>query len=157
MKSPETKTKKLEKGEPEALRQVVAFRVGEETFGLEIGEVREVVEYREVTPVPRSPSFVAGIISLRGAILPVVDMRRRFGIPSSDPGPETVILVVEAKGRKVGLVADRMLDIYKVSGTQILKGKSRKSPVEEAYIREIVNFEDQVIILLAVESLIMVE
>jgi len=156
MKSPEIK-KKLEKGEPEVLRQIVAFRVGEETFGLEIGEVREVVEYREVTPVPRSPSFVAGITSLRGAILPVVDLRRRLGISSSDPGPETVILVVEAEGRKVGLVADRMLDIYKVSGRQILKGKSRKSTVEEAYIREIINLEDQVVILLAVESLIMVE
>jgi purine-binding chemotaxis protein CheW len=157
MRSAQAKTKAAVKAEPEVQRQIVAFRVGEETFGLEIGEVLEVVEYREITPVPRSPAFVAGIINLRGAILPVVDLRRRFGLEGTEPGPETVILVVEAEGRRVGLLADRILDIVKVGRGQALRGREKKSPVEEGFVREILKVEDQALILLAIEALIVAE
>jgi purine-binding chemotaxis protein CheW len=154
MKSPETKVKTAEKAESVALRQIVTFKVGEEVFGLEIGEVREVIEYREVTPVPRAPSFVAGIISLRGVILPVVDLRRRFGLEAAEPRPETVVLVLEVEGRHVGFIADKILDIFKVGREKTVKTKDRKSPVAEEYVREVLKVEDQAVILLRVEKLI---
>jgi purine-binding chemotaxis protein CheW len=154
MKFAETKTKTAESNEPEAQRQIVAFRVGEEVFGLEIGNVREVIEYREVTPVPRAPEFVAGIISLRGAILPVVDLRKRIGMEPTEPGPETVILVLEVDGRRVGLVADRILDILKAGPERALRTKERKGKVAQEYIREILKVEDRVVILLRVDKLI---
>jgi len=154
MKFAETKTKTAESNEPEAQRQIVAFRAGEEVFGLEIGNVREVIEYREVTPVPRAPEFVAGIISLRGAILPVVDLRKRIGVEPTEPGPETVILVLEVDGRRVGLVADRILDILKAGPERALRTKERKGAVAQEYIKEILKVEDQVVILLRVEKLI---
>jgi len=154
MKFAETKTKTAESNEPEAQRQIVAFRAGEEVFGLEIGNVREVIEYREVTPVPRAPEFVAGIISLRGAILPVVDLRKRIGMEPTEPGPETVILVLEVDGRRVGLVADRILDILKAGPERALRTKERKGKVAQEYIREILKVEDRVVILLRVDQLI---
>ncbi len=154
MKSAVTKTKTAEKAEPEAQRQIVAFRVGEEVFGLEIGEVREVVEYREVTPVPRAPEFVAGIISLRGAILPVVDLRKRIGMEPTDPGPETVILILEVEGRRVGLVADRILDILKAGPERTLRTRERKGAMAQEYVREILKVEDRVVILLRVDKLL---
>lgn len=154
MKSAETKTKTAESNEPEAQRQIVAFRAGEEVFGLEIGNVREVIEYREVTPVPRAPEFVAGIISLRGAILPVVDLRKRIGMEPTEPGPETVILVLEVDGRRVGLVADRILDILKAGPERALRTKERKGAVSQEYIQEILKVEDRVVILLRVDQLI---
>lgn len=154
MKSAETKTKTAESNEPEAQRQIVAFRAGEEVFGLEIGNVREVIEYREVTPVPRAPEFVAGIISLRGAILPVVDLRKRIGMEPTEPGPETVILVLEVDGRRVGLVADRILDILKAGPERALRTKERKGKVAQEYIQEILKVEDRVVILLRVDQLI---
>lgn len=154
MKSAETKTKTAESNEPEVQRQIVAFRVGEEVFGLEIGNVREVIEYREVTPVPRAPEFVAGIISLRGAILPVVDLRKRIGMEPTEPGPETVILVLEVDGRRVGLVADRILDILKAGPERALRTKERKGAVAQEYIQEILKVEDRVVILLRVDKLI---
>jgi purine-binding chemotaxis protein CheW len=154
MKFAETKTKTAESNEPEAQRQIVAFRVGEEVFGLEIGNVREVIEYREVTPVPRAPEFVAGIISLRGAILPVVDLRKRIGVEPTEPGPETVILVLEVDGRRVGLVADRILDILKAGPERALRTKERKGAVAQEYIQEILKVEDRVVILLRVDKLI---
>jgi purine-binding chemotaxis protein CheW len=154
MKFAETKTKTAESNEPEAQRQIVAFRVGEEVFGLEIGNVREVIEYREVTPVPRAPEFVAGIISLRGAILPVVDLRKRIGMEPTEPGPETVILVLEVDGRRVGLVADRILDILKAGPERALRTKERKGAVAQEYIQEILKVEDRVVILLRVDKLI---
>jgi len=154
MKFAETKTKTAESNEPEAQRQIVAFRAGEEVFGLEIGNVREVIEYREVTPVPRAPEFVAGIISLRGAILPVVDLRKRIGMESTEPGPETVILVLEVDGRRVGLVADRILDILKAGPERALRTKERKGAVAQEYIQEILKVEDRVVILLRVDKLI---
>jgi len=154
MKSAETKTKTAESNEPEVQRQIVAFRVGEEVFGLEIGNVREVIEYREVTPVPRAPEFVAGIISLRGAILPVVDLRKRIGMEPTEPGPETVILVLEVDGRRVGLVADRILDILKAGPERALRTKEQKGAVAQEYIQEILKVEDRVVILLRVDQLI---
>jgi len=154
MKFAETKTKTAESNEPEAQRQIVAFRAGEEVFGLEIGNVREVIEYREVTPVPRAPEFVAGIISLRGAILPVVDLRKRIGMEPTEPGPETVILVLEVDGRRVGLVADRILDILKAGPERALRTKERKGKVAQEYIQEILKVEDRVVILLRVDKLI---
>jgi purine-binding chemotaxis protein CheW len=154
MKFAETKTKTAESNEPEAQRQIVAFRAGEEVFGLEIGNVREVIEYREVTPVPRAPEFVAGIISLRGAILPVVDLRKRIGMEPTEPGPETVILVLEVDGRRVGLVADRILDILKAGPERALRTKERKGKVAQEYIQEILKVEDRVVILLRVDQLI---
>jgi purine-binding chemotaxis protein CheW len=154
MKFAETKTKTAESNEPEAQRQIVAFRAGEEVFGLEIGNVREVIEYREVTPVPRAPEFVAGIISLRGAILPVVDLRKRIGMEPTEPGPETVILVLEVDGRRVGLVADRILDILKAGPERALRTKERKGAVAQEYIQEILKVEDRVVILLRVDQLI---
>ena len=154
MKFAETKTKTAESNEPEVQRQIVAFRVGEEVFGLEIGKVREVIEYREVTPVPRAPEFVAGIISLRGAILPVVDLRKRIGVEPTEPGPETVILVLEVDGRRVGLVADRILDIFKAGPERALRTKERKGAVAQEYIQEILKVEDRVVILLRVDKLI---
>jgi len=154
MKFAETKTKTAESNEPEAQRQIVTFRVGEEVFGLEIGKVREVIEYREVTPVPRAPEFVAGIISLRGAILPVVDLRKRIGMEPTEPGPETVILVLEVDGRRVGLVADRILDILKAGPERALRTKERKGAVAQEYIQEILKVEDRVVILLRVDKLI---
>ena len=132
----------------------MAFRAGEEVFGLEIGNVREVIEYREVTPVPRAPEFVAGIISLRGAILPVVDLRKRIGMEPTEPGPETVILVLEVDGRRVGLVADRILDILKAGPERALRTKERKGKVAQEYIQEILKVEDRVVILLRVDQLI---
>ncbi len=154
MKFAETKTKTAESKESEAQRQIVAFRVGEEVFGLEIGNVREVIEYREVTPVPRAPEFVAGIISLRGAILPVVDLRKRIGVEPTEPGPETVILVLEVDGRRVGLVADQILDILKAGPERALRTKERKGAVAQEYIQEILKVEDRVVILLRVDKLI---
>lgn len=154
MKFAETKTKTAESNEPEVQRQIMTFRVGEEVFGLEIGNVREVIEYREVTPVPRAPEFVAGIISLRGAILPVVDLRKRIGMEPTEPGPETVILVLEVDGRRVGLVADRILDILKAGPERALRTKERKGSVAQEYIQEILKVEDRVVILLRVDQLI---
>jgi purine-binding chemotaxis protein CheW len=154
MKSAETKTKTTESREPEVQRQIVAFRVGEEVFGLEIGNVREVIEYREVTPVPRAPEFVAGIISLRGTILPVVDLRKRIGMEPTEPGPETVILVLEVDGRRVGLVADRILDILKAGPERALRTKERRGAAAQEYIQEILKMEDRVVILLRVDKLI---
>lgn len=154
MKSVEAKTKTLERAGPEAQKQVVAFRVGEEVFGLEIGEVREVIEYREVTPVPRAPEFVAGIISLRGTILPLIDLRIRFGMEPTEPGPETMILVVDLEGRQVGLLADRILDILKVSAGQALRTQERKGPTARDYVREMLKLEDRVVILLRMDRLI---
>ncbi len=154
MKFAETKTKTAESNEPEVQRQIVAFRVGEEVFGLEIGNVREVIEYREVTPVPRAPEFVAGIISLRGTILPVVDLRKRIGMEPTEPSPETVILVLEVDGRRVGLVADRILDILKAGPERALRTKERRGAAAQEYIQEVLKVEDRVVILLRVDKLI---
>ena len=87
--------------------QIVGFRIGSETYGVRIGSVREIVRVPEITSVPSAPDLVEGVINLRGKIIPVMDLRKRFGSATVQPDKKNRILVVELENKLVGL--DRQL------------------------------------------------
>src|SRR6267378_4704839 len=86
--------------------QVVGFRIGDETFGVKIGSVREIVRVPEITSVPNAPDTIEGVINLRGKIIPVMDLRKRFGHAEIQPDKKNRILVVELQGKLVGLIVN---------------------------------------------------
>lgn len=99
--------------------QIVGFRVGRETFGVPISLVHEIVRLPDITAVPEAPDYVEGVINLRGKIISVIDLRKRFGERQITPNKKNRILVVEVDGKMVGLIVDAASEVLKVPETEI--------------------------------------
>ena len=99
--------------------QIVGFRIGRETFGVRISHVHEIVRVPEITAVPESPDYVEGVINLRGKIISVVDLRKRFGEKQITNSRKNRILVVEVENKMVGLIVDAASEVMKIPETEI--------------------------------------
>lgn len=99
--------------------QVVAFRIGSETFGVRISHVREIVRIPQITFVPHAPDYLEGVINLRGKIIPVMDLRKRFGQADVQPDKKNRILVVELDGKLVGLIVNSASEVLKIPPSEI--------------------------------------
>lgn len=97
--------------------EFVAFRVGSQEFCVDIMCVREIRGWTVATPLPHAPDFVRGVINLRGAVLPIVDLASRFGLPDTEPTPRSVIIVVQINKQVVGLLVDAVSDIFTTTGS----------------------------------------
>jgi purine-binding chemotaxis protein CheW len=98
---------------------IVGFRVGRETFGVPIALVREIVRVPEITAVPDAPDCIEGVINLRGRIISIVDLRKRFGARDVQPHKKNRILVAEAHGKLVGLVVDAASEVLKIPPSEV--------------------------------------
>lgn len=99
--------------------QIVGFRIGRETFGLPISMVREIVRVPAVTSVPNAPDYIEGVINLRGRIIPVVDLRKRFGEKVIEANKKNRIVVVELEGRTIGLMVHSASEVLKIPPSEI--------------------------------------
>src|SRR5260221_11419095 len=100
-------------------RQLVVFQLGAELYGVDIARVHEIIRLQTITRVPRAPSFVEGVINLRGKVIPVVDLRRRFGLPLADHTRATRTVVVEIGDQVVGIIVDSVSEVLRVSTATI--------------------------------------
>lgn len=128
--------------------QLVTFRLGQEQFGVPIGVVQEVVRLPEVTPVPQAPWFVEGVINLRGRIIPVIDMGKRFRLPNRPRTRKTRILIVEADGRLVGLIVDAVSSVVRLPANAIEAPPPMISGIGVDYITGVGKLGDQLLVLL---------
>lgn len=99
--------------------QVVGFRIGDETFGVPIAHVREIIRVPQITALPNAPEYVEGVINLRGKIISVIDLRKRFGDPNPQQGRKNRILVVELHSRVVGLIVNSASEVLKLPPSEI--------------------------------------
>jgi purine-binding chemotaxis protein CheW len=138
----------------ESEKQLVAFKVGREEFGVDVLRVEGVISMVEITRMPRAPEFVEGIINLRGQIISVVDLARRLGIEGSPEGPTTRIVVVESEDVKVGLIVDSPevihIDPEEIEPAPALAG----GELETTFIRGVVKLGDRLLILLDVDRVL---
>lgn len=100
-------------------KHIVGFRVGRETYGVPITALHEIVRVPEITAVPDAPHYLEGVINLRGKIVSVVDLRKRFGKPATELNRRCRILVVEHDGRLVGMIVDSATEVLKIPGNDI--------------------------------------
>src|SRR5580692_4288506 len=96
-------------------RELISFRIGTQEFCVDIMAVREIRGWTSATPIPHSPNYVRGVINLRGAVLPIVDLAARLGFAVSEPTARSVIIVAHIGDRTVGLLVDAVSDILTVS------------------------------------------
>lgn len=133
--------------------QVVVFELGGERYGLDIGTVYEIIRYQPITAVPNAPSFVEGVINLRGRIIPVVDLRGRFGLGAAAPTTASRIVVCEAAGHRVGLVVDAVTEVLMIPAEAVEATPDVAGGTETVYIRGIAKLGERLIILLDLEGL----
>ncbi len=99
--------------------EFISFATGNEQYGVAIMAVREIKEWSGVTQLPKQPDYMRGVLNLRGVMVPIIDLRCRFGQGLTEATPVHVVIVVHVDGKTVGLLADRVLDIISVEASQI--------------------------------------
>lgn len=134
--------------------QVVGFRIGNETFGVRIGSVREIVRVPEITSVPSAPDTVEGVINLRGKIIPVMDLRKRFGHVDIQPDKKNRILVVELQNKLIGLIVNAASEVLKIPPSEIEAPGSVFAEGESSYVTGVGKLKGRLIILLDVSKLL---
>ena len=134
--------------------QVVGFRIGNETFGGRIASVREIVRVPEITAVPSAPETVEGVINLRGKIIPVMDLRKRFGHVDLQPNKKNRILVVELDNKLVGLIVNAASEVLKIPPSDIEPPGTVFAEGESSYVTGVAKLKGRLIILLDVDKLL---
>ena len=126
-------------GTSEELLQLVSFTIGGEEFGVDILQVQEINRMLEVTHVPNAPEFVDGVINLRGKVIPIIDLRRRFGMPRKEHDKSTRIVVVELHGQVVGFVVDAVSEVLRIPRSVTEPPPSIVGGIHEEYILSLIH------------------
>lgn len=135
--------------------QVVVFQLAEQTYGVDIARVFEIIRMETITRVPRAPQFVEGVINLRGRIIPVIDLRRRFGLPNNEQTGASRIIIVEMNQMTVGMVVDAVLEVLRLPADSIEPPPSVINGIDSAYLRGIALWGERLIIMLDTEKVLM--
>jgi len=134
--------------------QVVGFRIGDETFGVRIGSVREIVRVPEITTVPNAQETIEGVINLRGKIIPVIDLRKHFGQSEIVADKKNRILVVELESKLVGLIVNSASEVLKIPPSEIESPGSVFADGESSYVTGVGKLKGRLIILLDISKLL---
>jgi purine-binding chemotaxis protein CheW len=133
-------------------RELIAFRVGDQEFCVNIMSVREIRGWTPATPMPHVPPYMLGVINLRGAVLPIVDFSARLGMKPAEPTVRHVIIVAQVSSQVVGLLVDAVSDILTVSGADIQPTPAIASEFERSFARGVLAIEGRMICLVELES-----
>ncbi|HBG15143.1 MAG TPA: chemotaxis protein CheW [Firmicutes bacterium] len=136
----------------EETTQLVIFKLGEEEFGVNILQVREIEKLDQgITRVPRAPHFVEGIINLRGDIIPIVDLRKRFGLTLPPVGYNSRVIIVEVGEALVGMLVDAVVEVLRIPVSAIEPPPSITKGVDSYFLAGVANIDDRLIVLLNLE------
>ena len=134
--------------------QLVTFHVGDEEFGVDILEVREINRMMDITRVPHAPEFVEGVINLRGQVIPVVDLRTRFRLGAVEHDKHTRIVVVELREMVVGFLVDSVSEVLRVPREHIEPPPPIVGSIGSEYLQGVIKLEDRLLILLDLHKLL---
>lgn len=134
--------------------QLVGFRIGRQTFALPISTVREIIRVREVTSIPDAPNYVEGVINLRGRIIPVIDLRKRFGAPVAEGDKKNRIVVVELEMRAIGLIVNSASEVLTFQPSEIEQPNNVFREGDLNYVTGVGKLKDRLVILLDVNRML---
>ncbi len=133
--------------------QLVVFRLANEEYGLPITKVQEINRLVPITKLPQTPSFMEGIINLRGRIIPIIDLRKRFGLAASDHTEDNRIIIVEVKGQTVGIIVDAVHEVVRLPQSNI-EPPPPAFILDGQYIHGVGKMENRLLILLNIDSIL---
>jgi purine-binding chemotaxis protein CheW len=141
----------------ESIDQLISFGVDSENYGVKIQSVKEVIKIREITKLPKAPSFVKGVINLRGDVIPVIDFRDKFGIEQKDYTEITRIIVVEVDQKSIGIVVDSVSHVIRISQEEITPPPPMIGGIAEEYLLGIGKKGEDLIILIDIEKILSIK
>jgi purine-binding chemotaxis protein CheW len=145
---------KANREEIEELEQYVTFLIGSEIYGVEVLKVREIIGMTDITYVPNSLDFMRGVINLRGTVVPVVDMRKKFKIEEREYDSFTVILIVEIKETLIGMIVDSVSDVIDIPVESIQDTPHFSANIDTDYIKSIGKAGENLVIILDVDKIL---
>lgn len=146
-----------QKKQDDELLQLVTFSIGEEEFGVNILKVQEINRTMEITKVPRAPAFVEGVINLRGKVIPIIDLRSRFGLASKPEDKDTRIIVIEINNVIVGFVVDAVSEVLRIPASTVEPPPPVVAGVESDYISAVGKLKDRLLIMLDLDKILTTE
>jgi purine-binding chemotaxis protein CheW len=134
--------------------QIVIFELASELFGLQIASVESIIKLQSITQVPHTPSFVEGVTNLRGNVLPVIDLRKRFGFDAKIVDKNSRVIVVNADKIKVGMIVDAVAEVQTISDQAVEPAPAITMTVDSNFITGIVKTANNLVILLNLGSVL---
>ena len=135
-------------------QQLVVFELAGEFYGINIAVVESIIKMQEITQLPQTPAYIKGVTNLRGTVLPVIDLRIRFGLETQKDTKQTRVIIVTMGNVKVGLMVDGVSEVLRISDESIEPLPPMVSSVNSDFLKGIVRLEDRLIILLEVERVL---
>lgn len=138
--------------------QLVIFRLADEEFGLEISQVKEIIRLQDITPMPKAPKFIEGVINLRGQIIAVMDLAKRLAVPQVERTEKTRIVIAEMEGETIGLIVDEVPEVLRMNEDMIDPAPEMfESQVHSEFIRGLGKYKERLIILLDVNKILNID
>lgn len=134
--------------------QWVTFRLEEETYGINVMQVQEVLRYSEIAPVPGAPEYVLGIINLRGNVVTVIDTRTRFGLPTTEVTDSTRVVIIEADKQVIGIMVDSVAEVVYLKKSDIDSAPNVGTEESAKFIQGVSNREGELLILVDLNKLL---
>jgi purine-binding chemotaxis protein CheW len=141
-------------GEGIGSMQLVSFRLAQEEYGIEITKVQEIILMGEITRVPQTPDYIKGLINLRNTVIPIVDLRLRFGLDQEPVGDETRIMVVNVQGKTIGIIVDAVSEVLRISGDQIAPPPPTVAGLGQEYLTGLVKLDKRLLIMLDIDKIL---
>ena len=138
----------------EATSEVLVFVLGREEYGVDILKVQEIRGYEKVTPIPAAPAYLKGVVNLRGIIVPVIDLRVKFGMPDPRYDAFTVVVILRLARRVIGVVVDGVSDVMALRAQDVKPAPQLGSVVESSFIEGLGTGGDRMVLLLDIEKLL---
>lgn len=137
--------------------QLVSFRLSQEEYGIEITKVQEIILMGEITRVPQTPEYIKGLINLRSTVIPIVDLRLRFGLAQEPTTDETRIMVVNVAGKIIGIIVDAVSEVLRIGKEQIAPPPPTVAGLGREYLTGLVKLEKRLLILLDIDKILSLE
>lgn len=134
--------------------QLVAFELGNEVYGVDIDRVQEIIRMTAITRLPKAPEFIVGVIDLRGRVIPVVDLKKRFGLPQGEGTRASRIVVFDTDGHTIGIVVDGVSEVLRVPAEAVEPPSPVVTTEESDYVRGIAKLDGRLIILLDLDRVL---
>ena len=133
--------------------QYLSFQLGTEEYGIDILRVQEIRAYEKATRMPNTPAYIKGVINLRGVIVPVIDLRMKFGLESAEYNEMTVVVVLNLAQRTVGIVVDSVSDVLALAAGDIRPAPEFTARLDNAFVRGLATIDQRMLIIADIERL----